>query len=101
MRPVSPARVCFYCQQPVGESHRADCILIVKKVRVRMTCEYDIIVPGDWDADMVEFHRNESSWCSSNAIKELQDLNDTGPCLCSVVEFEYLHESSRLFLKEQ
>ena len=44
-RPARMDGTCFYCRQAIGEAHKPDCVLIVKKVRVRMTVEYDIEVP--------------------------------------------------------
>lgn len=93
---------CFYCRQRVGKEHKPDCVLIVKKVRVRMTVEYDVTVPADWDADMVEFHRNDSSWCKDNAIEELRALaeSDAG-CLCQHTEFEYIGDVGGPMLSEE
>lgn len=58
-----------------------------KTVIVRMTVEYPVDVPSDWEKYDIEFHRNEGSWCASNAIDELQELGD---CICSYTEFAYV-----------
>ena len=100
MRPASDKRQCFYCGQPIGGNHKPDCVLIKKRVKVRMTIEYFIEVPGSWDKDSVEFHRNEGSWCSQNAIEELQELVDSGDCLCDRMEYEALGGDSNQFLSE-
>lgn len=95
MRPASPLRQCFYCNQAVGAVHKNDCVLINRKVRVRMTVEYDIEVPAFWDADRIEFHRNEGSWCADNALPELEAFFTGGdhPCMCDATRFEYLGEA--------
>lgn len=61
-----------------------------KKVRVLLELEYDVLVPEDWDHGMVEFHRNESSWCKNNLIAELESIfeNDNGPCAFSAATFK-------------
>lgn len=97
-RPVDPnSGTCFYCNQYIGEPHLDECVLIQKKVRVRATIEYDIEVPNYWQAEELEFHRNEGSWCSDNMIRELEDLPG---CLCHHVEFEYLKDTSGPYIDE-
>jgi hypothetical protein len=80
-----------------------------KKVRIRMTVEYDVEYPVDFDADMIDFHRNDSSWCANNAIRELHQVADelkdvfdspnSEECLCRAVEFEYLHDVGEPYSK--
>lgn len=69
-----------------------------KKVRVRLTVEYEVEVPADWDKEMVEFHRNESSWCANNLISELDEIfdhEDGSSCMCHAAHFEYIGEVSQ------
>ena len=54
-RPASKEQQCFYCQQPIGGRHKVDCVLVSKRVKIRMTVEYEIEVPADWDEDLIEF----------------------------------------------
>lgn len=104
MRPVSTARKCFYCDQPIGTYHKADCVLINKKVKVIASIKYEIKVPAFWDAEQIEFHRNESSWCASNVIEELQELennlNKEHNCMCSCTSFKFVEDTSEPFLDE-
>ena len=101
MRPASDQRRCFYCHQPIGSDHGPDCVLVRKKVKVRMTVEYEIDVPANWDKGMVEFHRNEGTWCADNAVEELQAIIDKGEgCLCGCTEYEYIEDTSEPFLKK-
>lgn len=86
MRPAGPERRCFYCKEPIGGKHGPTCVLVRKKVKIRATVEYEIEVPAHWDAEDIEFHRNDGSWCSSNMIGELEALG----CLCGAVHFEHL-----------
>ena len=68
-----------------------------------MTVEYEIEVPADWDAAQIEFHRNESSWCSNNAIQELEKLfgRDDVPCICDATTFKYVGNESEPQLDEK
>lgn len=93
---------CFYCRQPIGAAHKHDCVLIQKRVKVRMIIEYEVDVPSTWDGDMVEFHRNESSWCAGNAIAELEDRfgGDGQSCGCGAIEFDYVEDTSGPFVAE-
>lgn len=100
-RPADPnSGKCFYCRQPIGAPHKADCVLINKKVKVRMIVEYEVEVPADWDKQQIEFHRNDGSWCSDNALYELGKLSEQNGCLCSVMEFECLNDQGEPYLDE-
>jgi hypothetical protein len=99
-RPHSVHGQCCYCHQPLDSYHKADCVLIKKKVRARMTFTYEVDVPGDWGKFEVEFHRNDGGWCADNAIKELQDLAHKEGCLCNSVQFECLDAKGKVYLEE-
>jgi hypothetical protein len=101
-RPANMNGCCFYCGQPIGTEHKGDCVLINKKVNVRLTVEYEIEVPAHWGQDQIEFHRNEGSWCSSNAISELESAfgDESEHCMCNAAEFEYLGSDTEPFLDE-
>lgn len=109
MRPADTVRRCFYCRVPVGSDHDlSQCVLVKRRVVVRMEIEsmglsheYEIEVPAGWSADDIEFHRNYSSWCASNALEELPDEildrmdgadDDGGPCLCGVAHFSFVRD---------
>jgi hypothetical protein len=96
---------CFYCHQPLGEPHK-DCVFVNKNVT------YDVFVEGkkvgtfarpdpahwtEWDCN---FHKNESSWCSDNALdvivwtdeearKRVEAVCSNNTCSCSLLEFRY------------
>lgn len=61
-----------------------------KTVLIKATISYNIEVPIEWDNDMIEFHRNESSWCASSMIEELTKLDTKKDCLCGKVVFEVI-----------
>ena len=93
IRPAGPPDECFYCQQKVGQPHGRECVIVTKRVKVRYTMEIEIVVPHDWDEHMIDFHRNDSSWCASNAVEDIKDYVDRmgeDECLCSKFKSEYL-----------
>lgn len=100
MRPASDKQECFYCHEPIGGQHKADCVLLMKKVKVRMIVEYELNVPAYWDKHDFEFHRNGSSWCADNAIDELEAYAKEQACLCGITRFEYLGDASGEFVEE-
>jgi hypothetical protein len=81
---------CYYCREAVGTPHRPDCVKVVKRVKVRLTVEYEVEVPASWAKEDVEFHRNDGSWCSDNLIPELEALAESQGCLCGVTHFDYV-----------
>lgn len=101
-RPASLNGKCFYCGQPIGCQHKGDCVLIRKKVRVRLAIEYTVEVPADWGKDKVEFQRKHGSWCANNLIDELVEFAEgLDGCLCNLAEFTYIEDVSGPVLKEE
>ncbi|HQR21884.1 MAG TPA: hypothetical protein PKV98_13505 [Burkholderiaceae bacterium] len=101
MRPNSRSEHCFYCGEPVGANHKSNCVLVLRKAKVRMTIEYEIEVPASWGADLVEFQRNGGSWCASNALAELEKLEDSCGCLCNTnIRFECVELGADVYLQE-
>lgn len=101
MRPVNTERCCFYCRQPIGGHHERDCVLIRKKVMVRMIVEYEVDMPAYYGKDETEFQRNDGSWCADNAIDELKKITKEGGCLCGITRFEYIKDASEPYLGER
>lgn len=98
-RPAEPR--CFYCEQPIGTEHKDDCVFVSKRVKLRLTVEYEVRVPAHWDKNLIEFSRNDGSWCASNLVDELQDIAEREGCLCNTgAEFEYLADASEPYLEE-
>ena len=90
IRPAGKPDECLYCRQKVGEPHTLDCNVVQKKVKLRYVFEIEVMEPHFWDADDVEFHRNESSWCADNALSELEELTKDGRCLCNCFHAEFI-----------
>lgn len=95
IRPAGKPGQCFYCQQKIGHPHKQDCVTVQKKVRVRYSFDIEIVVPHFWTKSIIEFHRNESSWCADNAIRDLEKfMNHPGTCcLCDFFNCQLLEET--------
>ncbi len=117
IRPAGKPTACFYCHKGVGYPHARDCVVVTKRVELRVHAElptgeeftglwqYDEV--HAWDADEIEFHKNDSSWCAGNLLHEregsetltwegrdptdiLTSLHASGNCLCNVLSFEFV-----------
>lgn len=53
---------------------------------IQWTINLPMNFPSDWDDDMIEFHLNESSWCCSNLINELEKYDEKNGCICGICE---------------
>ncbi len=53
---------------------------------IQWTINLPMDFPSDWDDDMIEFHLNESSWCCSNLISELEKYDEENGCICGICE---------------
>lgn len=96
-RPARPDGTCFYCGQPVGRNHKPDCVVVSKTVTVRLTLELVIDVPRAWDGDMIEFARNESSWCKDNLLRDLgawASVENRDRCTCGIAEIKFLRDAT-------
>lgn len=92
-RPAGPPDECFYCKVKVGQEHKEDCGLRSRSVVVRFIFHCVVMVPEDWDQDMIDFHYNESTWCAHNALDFL-DTRKEECCWCSDASAEYLGEAT-------
>lgn len=85
---------CGFCPSPVGTPHVPGCVCRRRTVLVRATIEYVVDVPDDWTQEQIEFHRNESSWCGTNMVSELDRLDgDDEDTVCRRVNFDYVREA--------
>ena len=48
--------------------------------------------PHDWDAEMFEFHRNDSTWCADNALDDIEEFKEKkgASCLCAMMQAKFL-----------
>jgi hypothetical protein len=95
IRPAGAPDECFYCRSKVGAPHGDECVMVTKRVRLRYTFEVELDVPHSWSVDNILFHRNEGTWCSRNALYELEKAypsNNEAPCPCPGFKCEFLAE---------
>ena len=94
IRPNGQPDECFYCQQKVGQPHKIDCIILTRTVKVKYSFDIEIEVPYSWNAEDIEFHRNDGSWCANNALKELnkfaKKIDIEGECFCNYFKAKVL-----------
>jgi hypothetical protein len=109
VRPARQDGTCFYCRQALGEPHKEECVIWTKKVRVRVTLEYEIEVPRSWTKENIEFHRNEGTWCADNMVQELENWMGTGgsyeeegyrPCMCGTTHFEVVEDPELTHIRD-
>lgn len=98
IRPAGKPDRCFYCDAPLGRDHSDGCVIRSRTVVVRFHVDLVVDVPEDWDAEMINFRYNESSWCADNLAEDLSAtvnrLDDKGGCLCQFVEAEFVREAT-------
>ena len=95
VRPAGKQDECFYCHSKVGEQHKEDCVIRSRTVKVDFTIHMVMDVPESWDESSINFRFNESSWCTSNLLDELQRREeDTGRCLCMITDAKYIGEAT-------
>src|SRR5580700_10927309 len=79
IRPAGRSDECFYCRSRVGQEHARDCTIVTKVIEMSVVVDLDgytargvwtLTVPHEWDEDMCNSHKNESSWCSGNILHE-------------------------------
>lgn len=59
-----------------------------------MVVEYVALVADVFSPEDVERHRNDGSWCASNALRELSEYVEAGDCLCNRAKFEVLRDAT-------
>lgn len=61
----------------------------MNKFKIKMTVEYEVERPDDYDESLLDFQLTESSWCADNALEDIKTyLKSIDRCLCGIAEFE-------------
>lgn len=94
VRPARQDGTCFYCRMPIGKEHKRDCVIPTKTVVVDFTIRLVREVPDFWDGDRVEFHANDSSWCSSNIVSEIESIDTEDRCLCDRTTAKFIRDAT-------
>lgn len=96
VRPARPDGTSFYCHKAVGQLHSVECVRHRRKVRLRLTVEYEVDVPNSWSEEQINFHYQESSYCADNVSSDLEayahQLNQNKDCLCGRAKIEYVRD---------
>lgn len=96
-RPAGKPDECFYCAEPLGADHKPDCVCRLKVVMVEVTMTIPRLVPASWDAGMVDFHLNDSSWCADNIEGDLARYmaakGADAPCMCGRFSGKFLRDA--------
>ena len=82
---------CFWCYEKLGEPHKDECVTTKKSVEVAITITGIIKVPVSWDAEMVEFHMNETGNCINYQLDYIQR---DSMCFCGFAEGKYIQDVS-------
>lgn len=101
-RPAGRPDYCFYCNEPIGNDHRPDCVCRKRTIVLELKTEVVIDVPEHWHESMIDFYYNESSHCTDNLLQLLvkrYSLTGDGepgpyPCSCGNSECRYVGEAS-------
>lgn len=96
VRPAGKQDECFYCQEKIGGYHKEDCVMRSKTVVVDYTFRMVLTFPISFDKDMIEFNRNDATWCADNALNELiksqkylaKQENCIYKCMCRADKFK-------------
>lgn len=92
-RPARPDGTCFYCHSPIGGRHKEMCVIPSRKVVVRFSIDIEMTEPlaEGYDDDWVKRHYTNSSWCQSNLMDLLKQIEeDNHGCLCGKVQVEVI-----------
>ena len=95
VRPAGDPNKCFYCQEKVGEEHKADCVIRSRTVVMDFTFRLTIDVPESWDAETCEFCKGGgSSYCSDNIIDNIEYAAEQCGCSCSFMTPRFIREAT-------
>lgn len=55
-----------------------------KIVNIKWEINLPMSFPKEWNDRTIEFHLNDSSWCCSNLISELEKYDKENGCICGI-----------------
>jgi len=95
IHPMGEPNMCFYCGAAIGEQHKPNCVMREKTIIIEFKCNLLVSVPEFWDKQLIEFSFNESSYCRSTLIEELQSLDERVNCICPFSEVAFIREATK------
>lgn len=94
-RPARRDGTCFYCGEPIGGTHKADCVIRTKTCVVNFTIQMVVPVPECWEKGIIEFHYNDGSWCADNLLTAIKNREaNTGRCLCDITTASFVRDAT-------
>lgn len=97
-RPIGPAGHCTYCGEPIGATHKPECVCVQKTYVVRLTIDVVTAEPRSHDKHLIEsVLSGELSYCASNTLRRLGEWDERNEdaCACgAVVSAEVLREAT-------
>jgi len=80
---------CCYCKEPIGQPHLQNCLVLGKRVKLKVTFVIERICTfNDTDEDIKGFLENSSS-CANNVVHLMEQQTDY-TCFCNGFEVEVL-----------
>ena len=110
---------CFYCRGTLGNAHDDNCVTLVRLNTYVATLKGFIIAkwqhkdPAFWDVGSCEFHKNDGSWCTDNALdngewlsgedlfEKAHDTLGENECGCGLFEFKLIKMGDKVSLCEE
>jgi hypothetical protein len=93
IRPGWKPDECMYCKQKVGTPHLPSCVVVSKRVRLRITIDIERDEPFSWGKEDLESHYNAGSFCADNFAAMIQEyVTELGSenCLCGSTKCEFM-----------
>jgi hypothetical protein len=104
VRPAGSPNKCFYCHEPKGAPHKKGCVIPKRTVVLEMKIQYVVSVPVDWNTELIEFQRNDGSWCSVNDVRLIAEQAAAAPknhCnTCARTSFRFVREATAEDMEE-
>jgi len=109
IRPAGKPDRCFYCKKKIGEPHGNDCVMVSKRILMRIestdgsiTGSWEFASPYSFSPETEEYMKNDGTWCANNvfdsdeivwdqpdALVRLK-LKSEDKCLCDELRFEFV-----------
>ena len=106
IRPAGEPDRCFYCHKKIGKPHAGDCVIVTKRVLMRIeglaTGIWELDVSHHFDLSTIEYMYNDGNWCANNILseedvawdredaqKQLEAVRASSGCLCGVLRFKF------------
>lgn len=87
---------CFWCKEKIGKEHKPECVVRQRTVVIKIEWELVYKVPESWTEEDINFHLNESSWCSNNLARQIAKMEeDQDVDFCVFGGMDYVREATK------